>query len=398
MPKLGNRLPKYRTRPDGRALVVIDGRHIYLRMANTATSRREYDRVIAEWLASGRHQPQGQAVPSTPDITVNELLLEYLHHCEVFYGPAGSEVEKVRLAIRPARQLYGKTPAIAFGPKKLKTVRQNMIDSGLCVVTINQRLQRLVRAFKYGVAEEMIPATVHEALTKVEGLRKKNAPGVKESRKVKPVADEHVDAIRPHVSRQIWAVVQVLRLTGARASEILSMRTGDIETSGPVWLYTPARHKTQRHGKLRQIAIGSRGQEVLRPWLRPDPTEFLFQPQEAMEEHHAERRKGRPTPCVGPNASDPVTAGADEEGQSAKEPRRAVRRARAAPRRLPRLRPGWHPAQAPPSTASHSSNTAPQGASLDAARAVLGHSSCAVTDIYAELDINKAVEAMERVG
>jgi integrase len=35
---------------------------------------------------------------------------------------------------------------------------------------------------------------------------------------------------------------------------------------------------------------------------------------------------------------------------------------------------------------------------LDAARAVLGHRSPAVTEVYAEVDAAKAVEAMERIG
>jgi hypothetical protein len=35
---------------------------------------------------------------------------------------------------------------------------------------------------------------------------------------------------------------------------------------------------------------------------------------------------------------------------------------------------------------------------LDVARAVLGHSSPVVTEVYAELDGAKAAEAMEKVG
>jgi integrase len=35
---------------------------------------------------------------------------------------------------------------------------------------------------------------------------------------------------------------------------------------------------------------------------------------------------------------------------------------------------------------------------LEAARAVLGHSSAQVTEIYAELDQSKAADAMKRLG
>jgi hypothetical protein len=39
-----------------------------------------------------------------------------------------------------------------------------------------------------------------------------------------------------------------------------------------------------------------------------------------------------------------------------------------------------------------------RGLSLDAARVVLGHPSPAITEVYAELDIAKAAEVMERLG
>lgn len=54
MPKLVNRNPKYRKhRASGRAIVTIDGRDSDLGTCGTATRRREYDRLIAEWLTDG---------------------------------------------------------------------------------------------------------------------------------------------------------------------------------------------------------------------------------------------------------------------------------------------------------------------------------------------------------
>jgi integrase len=37
-------------------------------------------------------------------------------------------------------------------------------------------------------------------------------------------------------------------------------------------------------------------------------------------------------------------------------------------------------------------------AGLDAARAVLGHRSPAITEVYAEIDVGKAAEVMEKLG
>ena len=52
MPKLVHRNPKYQKhRASGQAVVTIDGRDIYLRPHGTTASKREYDRVLSEWLA-----------------------------------------------------------------------------------------------------------------------------------------------------------------------------------------------------------------------------------------------------------------------------------------------------------------------------------------------------------
>ncbi len=52
------RVPYYcHHKPSGQAVVTIDGRDIYLGTWNTSASRREYDRLIGEWLAAGRRLP-----------------------------------------------------------------------------------------------------------------------------------------------------------------------------------------------------------------------------------------------------------------------------------------------------------------------------------------------------
>ena len=56
MPKASTlRVPSYRRhKPTGQAVVTINGQDIYLGKWNTAASRAEYDRLIAEFLANGR--------------------------------------------------------------------------------------------------------------------------------------------------------------------------------------------------------------------------------------------------------------------------------------------------------------------------------------------------------
>ena len=56
MPKSSTlRVPSYRHyKPTGQAVVTINGRDLYLGKWNTAASRADYDRLIAEFLANGR--------------------------------------------------------------------------------------------------------------------------------------------------------------------------------------------------------------------------------------------------------------------------------------------------------------------------------------------------------
>ena len=55
MPARAPRTPSYRHhRPSGQAVVTLGGRDVYLGKFASPESRAEYDRLVAEWLASGR--------------------------------------------------------------------------------------------------------------------------------------------------------------------------------------------------------------------------------------------------------------------------------------------------------------------------------------------------------
>jgi integrase len=388
------RTPSYRLhKPTGQAVVTLNGHDIYLGRHGSPESRTEYDRLLAEWLANGR-QLLSPAPPGGSDLTVNELLLAYLKFADSYYlkhGKPTTEPASIRVTVRPLRRLYGDTLARDFSPLQLKAVRQAMVDSGLCRNEVNKRTGRVVRLFKWAVGEGLVPPSVHHGLQAVSGLRRGRAE-VRESKPVKPVPEAFVDAIRPHVSRQVWAMVELQRLTAMRPGEACIMRSNDLDTSGRVWAYRPSVHKTEHHGRARVVYLGPQAQAVLRPWLRPDLTAFLFSPREAMEERSAVRRRNRQTPLT---------------------PSQRDRKRKAKPKRSPRdsydtrsyyhaIRygcdragvPTWHPNQLRHNAATRLRKEF----GLDTARAVLGHSSPIVTEVYAELDGAKAAKAMERVG
>src|SRR5262249_19041474 len=152
------RLPKYRHyKPKGLAVVRIDGRDVYLGKFNSAESREKYRRVIAEWLALGEPVRAIRPHPDSPaGPTIGELILAFWprfaegHYRRPDGRPTG-ELDNYRDSLRPLRRLYGHTAAGDFGPLALKAVRQSMIESGLARTTINQRVGRIVRMFKWAV-------------------------------------------------------------------------------------------------------------------------------------------------------------------------------------------------------------------------------------------------------
>src|SRR5262249_31241432 len=84
-----SRVPSYRLhKPTGLAVVTIGGRDVYLGKHDTPESRAEYDRLIAEWLATGRRTIPVDGGPGV-DLTINEVLLAYLHHADTYYVKSG---------------------------------------------------------------------------------------------------------------------------------------------------------------------------------------------------------------------------------------------------------------------------------------------------------------------
>ncbi|MCZ6698150.1 MAG: recombinase XerD, partial [Planctomycetota bacterium] len=278
MPKLVQKVPSYRRhRPSGRALVCIDGKRTYIGKWNSVESRGRYKQLIAEWLANCKQpgNPEGEF-----DLTITELIVRYWRHASRYYrkhGQPTKELEAIRASFRPLRELYGRSPSATFGPLKLKTVRKDMIDARLSRKTVNDRIGRIKRLFKWATANELGLADVFHALQAVEGL-KRGRSDARETEPVRPVPDEHVDTVLKYVPRAVAAMIELQRLTGMRSGEVSIMRGCDLDMGGKIWTYTLERHKTEHHGHARIVYLGTRAQKMIQPYLRADLSAYLFSP------------------------------------------------------------------------------------------------------------------------
>ncbi len=244
MPRIaGELIPKYRKhRASGQAIVTIAGQSHYLGPHGTAASRTEYDRLSTEWIANGRQ------VSVAPDLglTIAELIQRYRQHVRQYYvknGRPTSEQHDIASAVRFVRLLYADKRVGEFGPLSLKAVRQKMIESGWARSTFNRQVQRIQRMFRWGVENELVAASVYQALKAVNGLRKDRS-AARETNLIGPVSDAVVETTIAALPQVVADMVRFQRLTGCRPQDVCLVRPCDVETGSDVWVFIPTEQKT----------------------------------------------------------------------------------------------------------------------------------------------------------
>ena len=389
------RIPSYRHhKPSGQAVVTLSGRDHYLGNHGSPESRREYERLLAEWLTNHRRPPEEPASCS-PDLTMSELLLAYWDHVQSYYvkdGKPTSEPDTIRQALRPVRELYGDTQAGDFGPLALKAVRRAMIDRNWCRSYINKQVNRVRKMFAWAAGEELVPLAAYQVLTTVAGLREGRSEA-REKPPVGPVADEVVERTLSLLSPTVATMVRLQRLTGMRPQEVVLMRAREIDRADPtLWAYRPSRHKNQHRGRDRVIYLGSRAQALLAAYLDFGPDEYLFSPRRAEEWRRADMRTRRETPLTPsqrarkPNPAPRRSPGdLYDDGSYRKAIRRVCKKLGIAV---------WFPHQLRHSAATEIRRRF----GLEASQAILGHSELGTTQIYAEVDRSAARRIMAEIG
>jgi integrase len=253
---------------------------------------------------------------------------------------------------------------------------------------VNDHIGIIRRMFRWAASEELVPYDVYRALTTLENIHKGRDSRVTESRKIRPVPEQHVLAVKEVVLPQVRAMIDLQMLTGMRPDEVTIIRPCDIDRSGEIWVYVPQGHKMEWKDIDKIIPLGPRAQEILRPWLEREPTKYCFSPKEAFEAS-LERRRCRSTN------------------------RRRTKRRTKTPSRPPRDRyeddtycravkracnslgiPVWTP-----NRLRHNAGTVIRRKhGIEAARVILGHTSIATTEIYAEKDWDEAIRIMKDIG
>jgi integrase len=351
------------------------------------------------------------------------LVARYWAFAKEYYlkdGKPTGEIHPLKQALRYLRRLYGPTSAAEFTPLKLKAIREAMvvhpitrtvkvidpgtgearlepkvIRVGLSRRVVNKQLSRVRRVFAWAVAEELVAADVHAALTRVEGL-KKGRSAAREKPRVRPVEPDVVARTLPLLTPTLRAMVEVQRLTGCRPQEVVRMRADEIDTGGDVWEYRPRTHKTAHHNgeddpdRDRVIFLGPKAQAVLKPLMGNTIGGYIFSPACSEEERRRVRalaRKLPVRPVTGRRRS--VTARSRREHYDVETYRKAIhwacRRAGFS---------AWSPNQL-----RHLRLTELRRLfGLEASRVCGGHREIGVTQHYAEQNLTQARQVMSEIG
>ena len=151
--------------------------------------------------------------------------------------------------------------------------------------------------FRWAVAEDQLPSAAYDALAALSGLRKGKSAAL-EPAPILPVPDAVLEATLPHLPAVVADMVRFQRFTGCRPGEVCRLRPCDVDRNSEVWVYCPASHKTEHHGRERRIFIGPQAQAILLPYLLRDPEACCFSPAESERQRRARQREQRKTPLT----------------------------------------------------------------------------------------------------
>jgi hypothetical protein len=148
------------------------------------------------------------------NLTIAELVAAYLAWAKTRYtkfGQPTTEFGNFVYSIQLLLDRHSHELVSSFGRVKLMALRDEWAKRGVVRKQINHRVNRIRRMFKWGVARELISVEAVQRLNTVEGLTigQTSAP---EGRTVTAVSDHLIDAVKPFVTRQVWALISIQRV------------------------------------------------------------------------------------------------------------------------------------------------------------------------------------------
>ena len=427
-------LPKITVHPrSGHARVRYNGKEIWLGKDGSPEAQQKYDRLIHE-IVSNRLQLTSPPVDTqavhkqtvqkpavknigvevvtldpgtqpTP-ITVAEMCSQFFVYAEKEYrrpnGTHTGTLGDIKTAIRALRQ-FDDMSAASFGPVLLDELMYALASEKVrCVKnggkvdyrprkTINRTIKTIRMIFGWAVTRELIPPEKYVAMKSMR-LLKAYRTNARELKKVQHVPDSVIEKTLPYLPKVVGDMVRFQRLTGVRPGELCSLRPEDIDRSETTWLWRVSHHKNAWRDHTREIHIGPKGRAILEPYLDRPAHQNCFLSSESELIRNRERRSKRASPMT-PSQRARRKKSARKSRKVTAYTRDSYRRAISRACEKNNI-PAWSPNQLRHTAATEA--RAKHG--LDAAQLRLGHKHASTTEIYADLNRQRAAELAEQLG
>lgn len=230
-------------------------------------------------------QWQDNALPTAKDWlpTIVEVVDAYSAHMQVHYQTQPRSWSRGKAAMKELNQHYGKMRVQDFTVLNLDRLRTkvNTPDKNgnyrFCRGEVNKLVTNIQRCLKWAVSKGMCPVAVYQACLTLEPLQRGRCEA-RETEKVGPVSRADIDAIQGLVPADVWAMVQLQLLTGARPGEVCQLTAGMIDRSEAVWSAEIVDNKMAYRNQRRFLFFGPQAQALLLPYLLRGADEALFKP------------------------------------------------------------------------------------------------------------------------
>lgn len=288
---------------------------------------------------------------ASPSLTLHTLRQRYLAHADRHYrrrsGEPTGEAANMEDAINRFIDFAGGGGKLGarINQHQVRAWVDQLAQEELSRTYVNQCLSRVRRWVRWCCDWDLIPFSVTEDLRRVRPLARFRSKA-KESRQTPPPSIDTIEKVMAQMRAPARDVLQLVKLTGARPSEILALTNGEVFLDDNPRI-EPLQHKTAHFGHRRVIPLTKPAARIIRKHWRPIlPKDRLF-PSNSKHGHYT---RG----CL----------------------RMALRRAC--------IRAGVPPFS--PYAVRHAvARWVRERRGLDAAQSLLGHASARTTEIYAPL-------------
>ncbi|MBL4771878.1 MAG: hypothetical protein JKY61_12240 [Planctomycetes bacterium] len=192
--------------------VTLNGKRKYLGVCSEGEALERYNLEVGQWMSHGR-KPLSPP-PTDASFLIEDLVADYTEYLGKRY--AGSEIpDEIKQSMRALLRHWAQLSVADFTQHTLVRVRDELVAADLCRGSVNGRINRIRAMFRWAAKQEIVPLALHHILQTVDKLRL-HENGVRESDPIRAIGREAVDAILPHVSRQVAAMIEMQWETGLR--------------------------------------------------------------------------------------------------------------------------------------------------------------------------------------